>query len=65
MSNANEMSKQEQIGFHKGSVSTLVKERQELVKMISIVDQLIQLHIKALRDLGVDITKKPHLEDKV
>lgn len=59
------MNKTEQVGFHKGSVSTLVKERQELVKMVSIVDQLIQMHIKALKDLGVDITKKPHLEDKV
>lgn len=59
------MSKSEQVGFHKGSVSTLVKERQELVKMISIVDQLIQLHIKSLKELGVDITKRPQLEDKV
>lgn len=59
------MNKIEQIGFHKGSVSTLVKEREEIVRMINIVDQLIKMHVKALSDLGVDITKKPKLEDKV
>ena len=60
-----DMSKPEQIGFHKGSISTLVKERQELIRMISIVDQLVQLHAKALKQLGVDLTKKPKLEDSV
>lgn len=47
--------KQEQIGFHKGSVATLIKERQELVKIISIIEQLMQGHVKALKDLGVDL----------
>ncbi|MBS3135119.1 hypothetical protein J4406_01975 [Candidatus Woesearchaeota archaeon] len=50
--------KEEQIGFHKGAVSTLAKERQELIKMITIVDQLLQAHIKALKDLGVDLEKE-------
>jgi len=50
--------KDEQIGFHKGAVSTLAKERQELIKMITIVDQLLQAHIKALKDLGVDLEKE-------
>jgi hypothetical protein len=50
--------KQEQIGFHKGSVATLVKERQELVRIISIIDQLMQGHVKALKDLGVDLEKE-------
>ena len=59
------MNKQEQIGFHKGSVSTLVKEREELVKMITIVEQLIKMHVRALKGLGVDLTKKAKLEDKV
>jgi hypothetical protein len=48
----------EQIGFHKGALTTLAKERQELVKMVSIVDQLIQAHMKALKDLGVDLEKE-------
>ncbi len=59
------MNKDEQIGFHKGSVSTLVKEREEIIRMITIVDQLIKMHVKALKDLGVDLTKNPKLEDKV
>ena len=50
--------KDEQIGFHKGALSTLAKERQELIKMINIVDQLLQAHIKALKDLGVDLEKE-------
>jgi len=50
--------KEEQIGFHKGAVSTLAKERQELLRMISIVDQLLQAHIKSLKDLGVDLEKE-------
>jgi hypothetical protein len=59
------MTKSEQVGFHKGSVSTLVKEREELVKMVTIVDQLIKMHVNALKGVGVDITKKAKLEDKV
>jgi len=51
-------SKDEQIGFHKGSLTTLAKERQELVKMIQIVEQLMQMHVKALKDLGVDLEQE-------
>lgn len=50
-------SKDEQIGFHKGALSTLAKERQELMKLISIVEQLMQMHVKALQELGVDLQK--------
>ncbi|HOI18490.1 MAG TPA: hypothetical protein PLX15_01355 [Candidatus Woesearchaeota archaeon] len=53
-----DMSKEEQIGFHKGSLSTLAKERSELLRMNSVVEQLMQLHVKALSDLGVDLTKE-------
>jgi len=45
----------EQIGFHKGALTTLAKEREELVRMVTIVEQLMQMHIKALKDLGVDL----------
>lgn len=48
-------SKDEQVGFHKGSLTTLAKERQELARMLGIVEQLMQMHIKALKDLGVDL----------
>jgi len=49
------MSKDEQIGFHKGSLATLAKEREEMQKIVNIVEQLMQAHIKALKDLGVDL----------
>lgn len=48
-------SKEEQIGFHKGALSTLVKEREEMLKILQIVEQLMQMHIKGLKDLGVDL----------
>ena len=52
------MEKEETIGFHKGALSTLIKEREELARMISIVDQLIQAHKKGLEDLGVNLEQK-------
>ena len=52
------MSKDEQIGFHKGSLSTLSKEREEMARILNIVEQLMQMHIGALKELGVDITKQ-------
>ena len=51
-------SKEEQVGFHKGSLSTLAKERQELARILQIVEQLMQMHIAALKDLGVDLEKE-------
>ncbi len=51
-------SKDEQVGFHKGSLSTLAKERQELARILQIVEQLMQMHIAALKDLGVDLEKE-------
>jgi len=51
-------SKDEQIGFHKGSLSTLSKERQELARILQIVEQLMQMHVAALNDLGVDLRKE-------
>lgn len=50
-----ETSKPEQIGFHKGALSTLAKERQELMKLVGIVEQLMQMHVSALKELGVDL----------
>lgn len=50
-----EASKDEQIGFHKGCLSTLSKERQELARILSIVDQLSQVHLQELKRLGVDV----------
>lgn len=50
-------SKDEQIGFHKGSLTTLAKEREELIRIVQVVEQLMQMHIKALQELGVDLAK--------
>ena len=47
--------KDEQIGFHKGALATLAKEREEMLKILNIVEQLMQMHIKGLKDLGVDL----------
>ena len=50
-------SREEQVGFHKGALSTLAKEREELMRILSIVEQLMQMHIKGLKDLGIDLEK--------
>ncbi len=51
------ISNDEQVGFHKGALATLAKEREEMQKILSIVEQLMQMHIKGLKDLGVDLEK--------
>jgi hypothetical protein len=64
-------SKDEQIGFHKGALSTLAKEREEMQKVLAIVEQLMEMHIKALKELGIDLAaqakkaKKKPIEDLV
>lgn len=55
-------SKEEQIGFHKGALSTLAKERQEMSRILQIVEQLMQMHIGALKELGVDLQKEVQQE---
>lgn len=50
-----ESSSEEQVGFHKGALTTLANERKELVRILQIVEQLMQAHVKALKDLGVDL----------
>ena len=49
------MDNNEKIGFHKGALDCLLKERSEFSRILSIVDALIQMHTKALSDAGVDI----------
>ena len=53
-----EASKDEQIGFHKGALSTLSKERAEMGRILQIVEQLMQMHVTALTELGVDLRKE-------
>ena len=52
---APEMSKEEEIGFHKGALNTLVAERNELAKMIGNVEAIMQAHMGRLKELGVDL----------
>ena len=51
-------SKDEQVGFHKGALTTLAKEREEMLRILQIVEQLMQMHIKSLKELGVDLAKQ-------
>jgi hypothetical protein len=55
MADEQQKSKDEQIGFHKGALSTLAKEREEMIKIITIVEQLMQMHVAALKEAGVDL----------
>jgi len=48
----------EQVGFHKGALTTLAKEREELMRLVSIVEQLMQMHLKALKEMGVDLEQE-------
>lgn len=51
---APKMTTEQEIGFHKGAVSTLAGERNELVKMIGNVEAIMQMHLKRLKELGVN-----------
>lgn len=53
-----EVSKDEAIGFHKGAINTLVSERNELLRIVKVTEELVQAHIKALEELGVKLDKK-------
>jgi len=50
-------SKEEQIGYHKGAINTLVAERQELIRIVQVTEQLVQAHVQELEKLGVQINK--------
>ncbi len=54
----------EKIGFHKGSLATLSKEREELLRILQIVEQLMQMHVKELKDMGVDLVAQAKDEVK-
>jgi hypothetical protein len=57
MAKKQDANKDEQIGFHKGALTTLAKEREEMLRILQIVEQLMQMHIKSLKELGVDLEK--------
>jgi hypothetical protein len=49
------MSRDEEIGFHKGALNTLAAERNELVKIVGNVEAIISAHVKRLKELGVEL----------
>ncbi|MBS3093810.1 hypothetical protein J4456_04500 [Candidatus Pacearchaeota archaeon] len=51
------ISKEEEIGFHKGALNTLLAERNELIKIIANVEAIMQAHLKRLGELGVTTQK--------
>jgi len=55
MAETPQMSKDEQIGYHKGAIQTLVNERNELVRIANVTESLINAHLEELRKLGVNI----------
>ena len=50
---AKKESKDEQIGFHKGSLATLAKEREEFMRILQIVEQLCKCTLKNLKILAL------------
>lgn len=50
-------SKEEQIGYHKGAINTLVNERNELLKIANLTENLIKAHLEELKKLGVKLDK--------
>lgn len=56
--------KSELVGFHKGSLATLTKEREELMRILQIVEQLMQMHIRELKGHGVDLVAQAKQQAK-
>ncbi|MFB6217159.1 MAG: hypothetical protein ABEJ72_09415 [Candidatus Aenigmatarchaeota archaeon] len=44
----------EQVGKHKGAVETLLHEKKELSRILSIVNGQLERHLNALEEAGVD-----------
>ena len=59
------MPNEEKIGFHKGCLTTLSKEREELLKLVNITEQLMGMHLNALKELGIDIEKESKKQAEV
>ncbi len=52
------MSKEQEIAFHQGALTTLAKEREGLSQMLGIVEQTMQAHLKRLEELGVKLQQE-------
>ena len=59
------MSKDEQVGYHKGAIATLLAERNELYRLVQITETLLQAHLQELEKLGVKLpTKSDTVKEK-
>ncbi len=59
------MANEEKIGYHKGCLATLMKEREELSRMVGVVEQIMVMHMNALKELGVQIpTEQPKTPER-
>ncbi|MBS3164986.1 hypothetical protein J4439_06150 [Candidatus Woesearchaeota archaeon] len=52
-----QMSKDQMQGYHLGALETLIKERNELARILGIVEQLVAMHLKSLQESGFDLQK--------
>jgi hypothetical protein len=52
---APEMPKEMEIGFHQGSLNTLINERNQMIRIIQQIESVMQAHIKRLEELGVKV----------
>ncbi len=50
-----EMPKEMEIGFHQGSLNTLINERNEIIRLVQQIERVMQAHIKRLEELGVKV----------
>jgi len=57
-----QMSREELVGYHKGSVNTLIAERAELLRIVQITESLLQAHLQELKKLGINL--QPQEETK-
>ena len=46
-------------------MSVLARERQEMQRILGIVDQLMQMHLSELKSLGVDLSAQARKEKAV
>ena len=53
-----EMSQGEKVAYHQGCLTTLIGERNELLKVVQVTEQLMQAHIEELKKLGVKFEEK-------
>lgn len=59
-----EMPKEMEIGFHQGSLNTLLNERNEMIRMVQQIERVMQMHVKRLEELGVKIKVQSPEEKK-